>query len=193
MLHQATARPTWDSRWRIVHPYCFQQNKNTRAARPDGRIPIAGYSRRGFDDNVEAVTELRALEYLALLCEALVRDESQDGRRRKDSGADERLRCVVGPKTRRQSPDLREAATARRSVCSVRWNVRNRPLAKKSVTSVLPVVRRSRNAKPPHLVKQCGAFQAELGGRAAWTSHLPIGPLASSQNLSAYLFLERGV
>jgi hypothetical protein len=33
-----------------------------------------------------------------------------------------------------------------------------------SLTSVLPVVRRRRNTKALHLVKQCGALQAESGG-----------------------------
>ena len=58
------------NRRRISHLHCFQQKGETRPARPDRRIPIAGYSCRGFDNNVEAVTELRVLEYLVLLCRA---------------------------------------------------------------------------------------------------------------------------
>lgn len=38
-------------------------------------MAIAGYSCRGFDDSVEAVTELRVLEYLLLPGGAQLRDE----------------------------------------------------------------------------------------------------------------------
>jgi hypothetical protein len=79
------------NRRRINHLDCFQQKGDTRPARPDRRIPIAGYSCWGFDNNVEAVTELRALEYLVLLCRARLVDESHRGGREKDSRGRERL------------------------------------------------------------------------------------------------------
>jgi hypothetical protein len=79
------------NRRRINHLHCFQQKGDTRPARPYRTIPIAGYSCRGFDNNVEAVTELRALEYLVLLCGARLVDESHRGGREKDSRGRERL------------------------------------------------------------------------------------------------------
>src|SRR5260370_2650791 len=59
--------------------------------------------------------------------------------------------------------------------------------------SVLPVVRRSRNTKALHLVKQRGALQAESGGCSARTPELPISTLAGNKDLSTHLIFKRRI
>src|SRR5260370_16611867 len=59
--------------------------------------------------------------------------------------------------------------------------------------SVLPVVRRSRNTKPLHLVKQRGALYAESGGCSARTPELPISTLAGNEDLSTHLIFKRRI
>src|SRR6266404_5138579 len=61
------------------------------------------------------------------------------------------------------------------------------------VSLVLPIVRRRPNTKALHLVKQCRALQAESGGRSARTSELPIGALASNEDLSTHLIFKRPI
>src|SRR5437870_1774364 len=62
--------------------------------------------------------------------------------------------------------------------------------AAESVTSVLPVVRRRRDAEALHLVKQRGALQAKSGSCSSRTAELPIGALASSENFATHLVFE---
>src|SRR5467141_3126395 len=59
------------------------------------------------------------------------------------------------------------------------------------VSLVLPIVRRRPNTKTLHLVKQGGALQAESGGCSSRTSELPIGTLASNEDLSTHLIFQR--
>jgi hypothetical protein len=59
--------------------------------------------------------------------------------------------------------------------------------------SVLPMVYRWRNTKALHLVKQCGALQAESGCCSPRTPELPIGALAGSENFSTHLFFKRRI
>src|SRR5215472_4796067 len=59
--------------------------------------------------------------------------------------------------------------------------------------SVLPMVCRWRNTKALHLVKQCGAFQAESGRCSARTSELPIGTLAGGENFSTHFIFQRRI
>src|SRR5690242_9634320 len=55
------------------------------------------------------------------------------------------------------------------------------------------MVRRWPDAKSPHLVKQCGALQAESGGCSSPTSELPIGALAFCKNFLTNLFFKRSI
>lgn len=59
--------------------------------------------------------------------------------------------------------------------------------------SVLGMIRWRRNTKALHFVKQSSALQAESRSCSSWTSELPIGALASGENLYAHLLFERGV
>src|SRR6202030_4189178 len=72
-------------------------------------------------------------------------------------------------------------------------SARNPSLRCGSVTSVLPVVRRWCNTKALHLVKQRGALQAKSGGCSSRTSELPIGALASNEDLSTHLIFKRRI
>src|SRR5713226_3601456 len=55
------------------------------------------------------------------------------------------------------------------------------------------MVRRWRNTKALHLVKQGGALQAKSGGCSSRTSELPIGALASNEDLSTHLIFKRRI
>src|SRR6267142_2003501 len=55
------------------------------------------------------------------------------------------------------------------------------------------MVCRRPNTKTLHLVKQGGALQAESGGCSARTSELPIGALASNEDLSTHLIFQRRI
>src|SRR5258708_22812115 len=59
--------------------------------------------------------------------------------------------------------------------------------------SVLPIVRRRRDAESLHLVKQRGALQSESRGCSPRTSELPIGALTRGENLLTDSVLQRGV
>src|SRR5260221_7077089 len=59
--------------------------------------------------------------------------------------------------------------------------------------SVLPIVRRSRDAESFHLVKQCGALQAKSRGGSPRASELSILALTSRENLLTYFVLQRWV
>src|SRR5690349_14660222 len=63
----------------------------------------------------------------------------------------------------------------------------------RDLDSVLPVVRRSRNTKALHLVKQRGALQAESGGCSPRTSELPISTLAGEEDLPTHLIFKRRI
>src|SRR5258708_233209 len=55
------------------------------------------------------------------------------------------------------------------------------------------MVRRPRNTKALHLVKQRGALQAESGGCSARTPELPISTLAGNEDLSTHLIFKRRI
>src|SRR5215831_16487180 len=55
------------------------------------------------------------------------------------------------------------------------------------------MVCRWRNTEALHLVKQCGAFQAESSRCSARTSELPISTLAGSENFSTHLIFQRRI
>src|SRR5438128_249713 len=56
--------------------------------------------------------------------------------------------------------------------------------------SVLRMVCWWRNTKALHLVKEGGALQTKSGSCTSWTSELPIGALASSENFSTHLVFK---
>src|SRR5258708_13077706 len=60
-----------------------------------------------------------------------------------------------------------------------------------SWASVLPIVRRARDAESFHLVKQCGALQAKSRGGSPRPSELPIRALPSRENLLTHFALHR--
>src|SRR6267154_1506161 len=55
------------------------------------------------------------------------------------------------------------------------------------------MVCRRPNSKALHLVKQGGALQAESGGCSSRISELPIGTLASNEDLSTHLIFQRRI
>src|SRR5260370_29565482 len=55
------------------------------------------------------------------------------------------------------------------------------------------MVLRRPNTKTLHLVKQGSAFQAESGGCSARTTELPIGALASNEDLPTPLIFQRRI
>ena len=61
-----------------IHIVFNRKETRVRLGQMEGFLSQVIYA-EDFDDNVETVTELRALKYLVLLCGALLRDESQDG------------------------------------------------------------------------------------------------------------------
>src|SRR5689334_14997755 len=73
------------------------------------------------------------------------------------------------------------------------WRTASVPNSQLHLDSVLPMVRRWRNPKALHLVKQCGALQTESGSCSPRTSELPIGTLASGENFSTDPFFKRRI
>lgn len=85
LFYEATACPRRDLRRRISHSYCFHQLRGPFVTQPEGVTPIAGYSCRGIDDNVELVTETRCV--FGATVGAARRTAPNNSKRRKDSRA----------------------------------------------------------------------------------------------------------
>src|ERR1700755_3570411 len=88
---------------------------------------------------------------------------------------------------------LKGAPTAGRTVALAFTACETQRCAAHIVSTGLPMVCWWRNTKALHLVKQGGPLQTKSGSRSSWSSELPIGALASSENFFTHLVFKGGV